>query len=73
MRIRDDPGMAFFIDQCCTALEAILEFLLVSLRLIVDLADPSEAISLFLGHCQLITFRRRRGGLILHYLEVNNF
>ena len=73
MRIRDDSGMAFLIDECCTALEAILEFLLVSLRLIVDITDPSEAISLFLCHSQLITFRRRRGDLILHYLEVNNF
>jgi len=65
--------MPFLVDERGTALEPVLEFLLVSLRLIVDIADPSEAISLFLGHCQLITFRRRRGGLILHYLEVNNF
>ena len=65
--------MPFLVDEGGTALEPVLEFLLVSLRLIVDIADPSEAISLFLGHCQLITFRRRRGDLILHYLEVNNF
>jgi len=65
--------MAFFIDERRTALESILEFLLVSLRLIVDITDPPEAIGLFLGHCQLISFRRRRGDLILHYLEVNNF
>ena len=65
--------MPFLVDEGGTALEPVLEFLLVSLRLIVDIADPSEAISLFLGHSQLITFRRRRGDLILHYLEVNNF
>jgi hypothetical protein len=65
--------MPFLVDEGGTALEPVLEFLLVSLRLIVDIADPSEAISFFRGHCQLITFRRRRGDLILHYLEVNNF
>lgn len=65
--------MPLLVDERGTALEPVLEFLLVSLLLIVDIADPSEAISFFRGHSQLITFRRRRGDLILHYLEVNNF
>ena len=65
--------MAFLIDECYTALESILEILLVSLLLIVDITDTSEVISLFWSYHQLISFRRRREALILHCLKVNNF